>query len=221
MRLTPLDIQSHNFRSAWKGLDPQEVEAFLQNVAEDYESLLRESEARADQIRRLEARVEELSLNEALLKETLVTAQNLGDELRMTAKKEAEVTVSEAEVKAEKILDASHRRAARLQEEIRELRGLRTRLASALRSTIATHSALVDSLCEDEPESPAVGERSAAPVRRSASRPRPSHSHTHSGSEPVVQGELLDEADEARPRPEAATDASAAVSAPEGAVGKA
>ena len=150
MRMTPLDIQSHRFRAAWKGVDGEEVEAFLAAVAEDYASLLREAESRSDQIRRLEARVEELSLNEALLKETLVTAQNLGDELRNTAKKEAEVTVSEAEVKAEKILDAAHRRAARLNEEIREMRGLRTRLGSALRTSIETHLSLVDALCEDD-----------------------------------------------------------------------
>lgn len=149
MRMTPLDIQSHRFRSAWKGVGTEEVESFLQAVADDYEALLREAESRSDQIRRLELRVEELSLNESLLKETLVSAQHLGHELRHTAKKQAEITVGEAEIKAEKILDASHRRAARLSEEIRELRGLRTRMASALRSTIATHSALVDSLCED------------------------------------------------------------------------
>ena len=52
-------------------------------------------------------------------------------------------------MKAEKILDAAHRRAGRLGEEIREMRGLRTRLASALRSTMETHLALVDALSAD------------------------------------------------------------------------
>ena len=149
MRITPLDIQSHRFRSRWRGFDANEVESFLAAVAEDYASLLRDAAAGDDQIRRLEARLEELSLNEALLKETLVTAQNLGDELRASAQKQAELQVSEAEVKAEKILDAAHRRAGQLGEEIRELRGLRTRLASALRSSMKTHLALVDVLCID------------------------------------------------------------------------
>lgn len=150
MRMTPLEIQHHRFRSAWKGVDAQEVESFLEAVAEDYEGLLREADSRSNQIRGLEMRVDDLSRNESLLKETLVSAQNLGDELRHTAKQQADITVSEAEIKAEKILDAAHRRAARLSEEIRELRGLRTRLASALRSTIDTHGAMVDSICGDE-----------------------------------------------------------------------
>jgi cell division initiation protein len=149
MRMTPLDIQSHRFRSAWIGADREEVEAFLRAVADDYETLVRENELRAEQIRRLELRHEEVSLNEALFKETLVSAQNLGDELRHSAKKQAEVMVSEAEIKAERILDAAHRRAARLAEEIRELRGLRTRLASSLRTSIETHLVLIDSLSEE------------------------------------------------------------------------
>lgn len=149
MRMTPLDIQSQRFRSSWRGFDAREVESFLAAVAEDYAALLQEVATSRDQIRRFEARLEELSLNEALLKETLVTAQNLGDVLRNSAQKEAEVCVGEAEVKAEKILDAAHRRAGKLGEEIRELRGLRSRLASALRRSIESHLALVDAFCSD------------------------------------------------------------------------
>lgn len=173
MRLTPLDIRGHKFRSAWRGLDAVEVEGFLSNVAEDYEALVRESERRADQIRRLEARLEELSLNEALLKETLVTAQNLGDELRKTAQKQADVLLAEAEVKAEKILDAAHRRAARLSEEIRSLRGLRSRLASALRTSIETHLSLVEALAQDPDHDEPVVEAELLDSEGSAGTPRP------------------------------------------------
>ena len=51
--------------------------------------------------------------------------------------------ISEAEVKGEKILDAAHRRAAKLAEDIREMKALRSRLAVALRTTIETHLARV------------------------------------------------------------------------------
>jgi cell division initiation protein len=170
MRLTPLDIQNHRFQTAWKGLDAREVESFLTAIAEDYAALLQEVASSADQIRRLEARLEELSLNEALLKETLVTAQNLGDELRNTAEREARVRISEAEVKAEKILDAAHRRAGRLGEEIREMRGLRTRLASALRTTMETHLALVDALSTDPEVDEAFIEAEMLETRRELKR---------------------------------------------------
>lgn len=149
MRITPLDIHSHRFGRRWNGLDPEEVQAFLRMVAEDYEALLRDNEGQEDRIRQLERRVEELSADEKLLKETLLSAQTMTEDLRKAACKEAEVVLSEAEVKAEKVIDASHRRAARLTEEIREMRGLRSRLAESLRATIDTHLKLIEGLEED------------------------------------------------------------------------
>jgi len=148
MRITPLDVRNHQFGRRLSGLDPAEVESFLQLVSEDYEDLLREGEEQAERIRHLELRVEQLVSDEQLLKDTLLSAQALTADLRDAAIKESEILVGEAEVKAEKILDASHRRAARLSEEIRELRGLRTRLAHGLRQTLETHMKLVDSIEE-------------------------------------------------------------------------
>ena len=174
MRMTPLDVQSHRFARRISGFDREEVDGFLRLVAEDYESVLRENEAFGERVHRLETRVDELLADEKLLKETLVSAQSMTDELRQAAVREAQMLVSEAEVRAEKILDASHRRAARLAEEIREMRALRSRLASALRSAIATHLGLIESLEVDPEEDPIVQgmvDGKIAYLRRSPSAP--------------------------------------------------
>ena len=71
------------------------------------------------------------------------------EELARTAEREAELRLAEVEIRAEKILDASHRRAARLAQDIREMRGLRSRLAEALRSAAETHIALLETLESD------------------------------------------------------------------------
>ncbi|MEZ4293076.1 MAG: DivIVA domain-containing protein, partial [Myxococcota bacterium] len=138
MRMTPLDVQSHHFARRLRGYDPDEVDAFLRIVSEDYEGLVRETESQADRIRRLERRIDELSAQEDLLKETLVSAQAMTEQLRTTAERECELRLAEVEIRAEKILDASHRRAARLAQDIREMRALRSRLAEALRSAAET-----------------------------------------------------------------------------------
>ncbi len=151
MRLTPLDIQKHRFSTRWKGLDPGEVEAFMRLVAEDYEALVRENESQRERLKSLEARVEELAANEKTLQDTLVTAQAVSDDLRRTAVKESEVRVSEAELQAEKIVEAAHRQAARLKEDIREMKRLRTRVAAAIRATIESHLRLLDGLAQDAP----------------------------------------------------------------------
>jgi cell division initiation protein len=157
MRMTPLDVQSHQFATRFRGFDPDEVTAFLRIVSEDYESLVRATESQAERILRLETRIEELSAQEHLLKETLLSAQSMTQEMSRTAERVAEVRLAEVEVRAEKILDASHRRAARLAQDIREMRALKTRLAESLRSAAETHMALLDTLEADpEKENPLV-----------------------------------------------------------------
>jgi cell division initiation protein len=159
MRITPLEIQNHQFSRRISGLDSEEVSTFLKLVADDSQSLVRENEQLRDSMRQLEKRNDELASGEKILRETLVSAQSMAEKLRETAVAESDVLLSTAEIRAEKILDASHRRAATLSEEIRELRGLRTRVASSLRSTIHTHLSLIDRLEEDtdEPIPPLTG----------------------------------------------------------------
>ena len=154
MRMTPLDVQSHQFARRLRGYDADEVEAFLRIVSEDYESLVLENESQGDRIRRLERQVEELSAQEALLKETLTSAQQMTQEMRKSAERESEMRLAEVEIRAEKILDASHRRAARLAQDIRDMRALRARLGQALRSVAETHLSILETLESDpEPES--------------------------------------------------------------------
>jgi cell division initiation protein len=150
MRMTPLDIHNHRFPSRWKGYDPEDVDAFLKLIAEDYESLLMEAESNRERVRHLEARVTQLSANEEALQETLVTAQTVTQELKHTAVKESEVLVGQAEVRAEKILDAAHRRVAKLAQDLREMKAMRSRLAGSIRSAIDTHLALLDELADPQ-----------------------------------------------------------------------
>lgn len=148
MRITPLDIRNHQFGRRLSGIRPDEVGSFLALVSEDYEALVRENEGQTDRIRHLELRVDQLVADERLLKETLLSAQVMTSDMREAAVKTADVLIGEAEVRAEKILDAAHRRAAKIGEDIREMRGVRTRLAEALRTTLETHRTHVDRIEE-------------------------------------------------------------------------
>jgi cell division initiation protein len=156
MRITPLEIQSHRFGRRLRGLDPDEVEVFLRMVTEDYESLLREGEAQRSRIAHLEERVATLSGQEKLLQETLLNAQSMSDKMRAAAEKECDVLLAEAELRAEKIIDASHRRAGRLAENIRELRGMRSQIAESLRTVLDTHIGLIENLTVDIASTPLV-----------------------------------------------------------------
>jgi len=154
LRITPLDIRNHAFRRRLSGYDREDVDAFLGMIADDFEGLIRQTDALRHQTIRLEAKVEELSAHESILQQTLTTAQQLSQDLKETAVKEAESLIGEAEIRGEKILDAAHRRAAKLAEDIRGMKDLRYRLAAALRATIETHLGLLEGLAEDPPNEP-------------------------------------------------------------------
>jgi cell division initiation protein len=154
VRITPLDIRNHGFQRRIRGYDAEEVDAFMRMVSEDYESLLRESQTLREKLAKAAVRIEDLASTEGVLKETLTTAQKLGADLQRTAMKEAEVLISEAEIKGEKILDAAHRRAAKLAEDIREMKNLRARVSNAVRATLETHLSVLESLQAEASDDP-------------------------------------------------------------------
>ena len=166
MRITPLDVRKHPFPRRFSGYDREEVDAFLRMVADDYEAVVREGEGLRESVRKLETRVTELSANEAILQETLTTAQKLSEDLKRTAIKEAEVVVGEAEINAEKILTTAHRRAAKLAADIREMQQLRTRLSATVRAALETHLNLLDGLSSGDESAAAPERANAQPVRR-------------------------------------------------------
>jgi len=163
MRMTPLEVQNHRFARRLRGYDRDEVRAFLGMVSEDYESIMRESESQRQRIAHLEQRMDELVNQEQLLKLTLINAQSISDKMRETSERECNALLAEAEVRAEKVIDASHRRAARLAQDIREMKSLRSRLAETLRSSIETHLGLIKNLETDPaPEASLTGAEESA-----------------------------------------------------------
>ncbi len=173
MRITPLDIRNHRFPRSLSGYAREEVDAFLRMVSEDYEGALREIERLRQDLARQKARVEDLSANEKTLQATLTTAQQLSEDLKRTAAKEAEILVSQAEVKGEKILDAAHRRAARLAEDIREMRLMRVRLAAAVRRAIESHLGMLAGLEAEAESDPLLQEKIAYLSQGPPQPPRP------------------------------------------------
>jgi cell division initiation protein len=165
MRITPLDLRNHGFARRWNGYAREEVDEFLKLVAEDYEGVLRELSNQAEQLARLGAQVEHLAANEQVLQDTLTMAQKISEDLKRTAIKEAEVLVGEAEVRGEKLLEAAHRRAAALAEDIREMKQLKTRLAASVRGAFETYLRLLDGLATEPPGEPLL-EGKVAYLRR-------------------------------------------------------
>ncbi|HSH68407.1 MAG TPA: DivIVA domain-containing protein [Deferrisomatales bacterium] len=108
MRITPLDVHEQTFRVTFRGFDPAEVDAFLQRVADELERLVEERD-------QLQAKLDKERETRGNLEETLSSARTLQQGVLEQAKQEAALRVSQAQLKADRIL-------ARANEELVTLR---------------------------------------------------------------------------------------------------
>ena len=112
MKLTPLDIQRHEFQQrSFRGLDSDEVRTFLNDVSEEMEQLRFEHEKQSDEIRRVNLLLSEHTQREEILKNTLVAAQRTSEELKDNAKKQSHLLLKEAELAADRLVEAAQARA--------------------------------------------------------------------------------------------------------------
>ena len=140
MKITPLDIQQQQFKGKmFGGLDPEDVDGFLQQVAQEMEDLMRENSDLKDQARKAAITMEEVAEREAKLRETMLAAQKVTEEMKANAQREAHLIVSEAELKAEKILAESNTRLVQLNTQIQELRLQKIQFESAFKSLLDVH----------------------------------------------------------------------------------
>jgi len=138
MKVTPLDLRQAKLRVVMRGYDRNEVDALLNEVADDYEQALRESDRLHQELQRLEATVTEHREHERNLRNTLLTAQRLSDEIREHAEQESRRIVEDAEARAELVLQKTQSRVEEVQREIDGLKLKRRDVETTLQSTIAT-----------------------------------------------------------------------------------
>jgi cell division initiation protein len=154
MRLTPLDIRQQQFTvRMFRGFDPQEVDAFLEDVAEDYEAAIREGALLKEQVTALEERGRGLADREKALQDTLVTTQKLAEDMKEAARREAQLLVREAELRGEKMLEEVRAEEARIRSEVKALRRTQRELVEDLKATLERYQRLfISELPSDVPD---------------------------------------------------------------------
>jgi cell division initiation protein len=155
--LTPLDVRSKrgDFKRLMRGYDPQEVDGFLEIVAERLEALIRENMALKERAGALHAKVSSQTDREQAVQAALVTAQELRADIRTQAQREAENIVkaaetegrrliAEAEAAARTKLRGSERRMDQLSDQIQELERRRARFLKDFRQLLERELDVVD-----------------------------------------------------------------------------
>ena len=145
MRLTPLDIRKQEFKKAMRGLDADEVNAFLSTLADEYEAVINDNKALRERLLELDDKVQEYRNMEKTLRDTLLTAERVTVEAKENARREADILVKEAEIEAEKSVRDIRNSAMKLRQEIQILKQQKDGYLSRLRILVESHMKFIES----------------------------------------------------------------------------
>jgi cell division initiation protein len=144
MKITPLDIQQMVFRSRFRGYDKEEVNRFLEELAQTVEELNRDNAISREKIVFLEQQLAELKRTEATLSNTLVSAQSLAEDVKRTAQREADLVMKEAELKAGELIRQARVELTDTQRDLSTLQKQRLLMVERLRATLRTFERMLE-----------------------------------------------------------------------------
>ena len=152
MKISPMDIQRQAFGRRFRGFDQDEVRTYLHLVAEEFAALQRDRDVLEQQFKDLQSLIEEHKERETILKNTLLTAQKVSEDIREAARKHAEGIVKEAELQADRLVELAQARAHDVERGILDLRTHRTSIRTDIRALITRVATVLELQEESELE---------------------------------------------------------------------
>ncbi len=143
MRVTPIDIIKKEFRTARNGFDRQDVESFLKDVRATLEEILNENQRLRELVSLRDEEIAELRGEETSIKDTLLLARRLTEDLERRARREADLIIGEARLEAQKIIMVTADERRDLQREIVELQAQKVRMIAEIEAVLSAHSQML------------------------------------------------------------------------------
>ncbi|MEO8036709.1 MAG: DivIVA domain-containing protein [Acidobacteriota bacterium] len=148
--LTPLEIQKQTFARVLKGYNADEVRAYLHLIAEEIERLIKDVDRLSRENAHLREDLDDHSERERILKDTLLSAQKVSEEVKANARKEAELIVKDAELLSERLVGHAMTRVGDLERAIQDLKIERRDVRNKLRAMLDTMAHLIELDAEQE-----------------------------------------------------------------------
>jgi cell division initiation protein len=128
----------------FRGFDVEEVYSFLEIIREEMEDLMRENANAKETIQRMENQLKEHRDLETTLRETLLTAQQMVEDYKTNARKEAELLVKEAELRADSMLKEAQENVIKIHEDIVDLKGIRRHFKEEMKRMVESHMKMIE-----------------------------------------------------------------------------
>ncbi len=138
MKVSPLDLRQVRFRTAFRGFDKAEVLALIAEVTDDYENALKDVDKLRQDVSKMEALLNQHREHERDLRDTLMTARRVSDDIRANAEAQARNIIREAEGRSDLLLEKARSRLEDVQREIDGMKMKRREAEAMLESTVAS-----------------------------------------------------------------------------------
>ena len=102
MGITPIELQQQEFKTVFRGYDPKEVEHILSVASRELETVMRQMNELRDINAQQQKSLENLGQREEELKRTLLMTQQVAHDMKVGARKEADLIMGRAELEAER-----------------------------------------------------------------------------------------------------------------------
>lgn len=161
--ITAMEINTKRFEQAKPGYKPEEVDEFLNQLADQISGMIKEKEDTEKKIEVLVESIRRYKADEEALKDAMIGAQKQARAVMEEAKSKADAIISEAQQKAEQIISAANVkadeiigstavRAQREQETLEKMQAAVSDFKSNLLSMYKSHLELITSLPESDAE---------------------------------------------------------------------
>ncbi|MEM1041318.1 MAG: DivIVA domain-containing protein [Bacteroidota bacterium] len=151
MKLTPLDIRTHEFARKVRGYDPDEVRAFTEMVSRQWEEMQEDLRRAEDRVREIEGKITHYEKIEEALQEALATSREGAKRTQANAEERARLIVEEAELKAEQITQEAGQKHHQLRHEVAQLAHRHDEITARLRHFLMSELEILARHEDDKP----------------------------------------------------------------------
>lgn len=158
MKLTPLDIHHKEFRHALRGYDVDEVDKFLDDVADEFERLFKENIDLSERLEAANTTVRQFQDQEQTIRNTMVAAQRSAEDIVAKAREESATVLRDAEVKAKEIIHNALTQKQKVASELLRIKQAEEEFRNRFRAMLESHMKGVSEITLPEDVNLLVGE---------------------------------------------------------------
>lgn len=120
MNYTPNDLQNITFKKGFMGYSEDMVNDVLDKIIEDYSAYIRENVELKDKLALLNEGLQHYKTIEESLQNTLLVAQQTGEDIKKNAYEKADNIIRDAEIKASKMINDANQEVVKINFEYEE-----------------------------------------------------------------------------------------------------